>query len=35
MPRGTNYHCSLHTTMVGAIGVAAEPPPECTGPYCS
>jgi plastocyanin len=35
MPRGTNYHCSLHTTMVGAIGVAAQPPPECIGPYCS
>ncbi len=35
MSRGTNYHGSLHTTMVGAIGVASEPPPECTGPYCS
>jgi plastocyanin len=34
MPRGSNYHCSLHTTMVGAIGVQSEPPPPCTGPYC-
>jgi plastocyanin len=34
MPRGTNYHCSLHTTMVGAIGIEAEAPPPCTGPYC-
>ena len=34
MPRGTNYHCSLHTGMVGAIGVQSEPPPPCTGPYC-
>ena len=34
LSRGTNYHCALHTTMVGAIGVAAEPPPPCTGPYC-
>jgi len=34
LARGTNYHCALHTTMVGAIGIALEPPPECTGPYC-
>ena len=32
---GVNYHCTLHTNMIGAIGVAAEPPPDCTGPYCS
>jgi plastocyanin len=31
---GVNYHCTLHTNMVGAIGVAAAPPPDCTGPYC-
>ena len=31
---GTNYHCSLHTGMVGAVSAGAEPPPRCTGPYC-
>ena len=30
---GTNYHCFLHPAMVGAVGVAAAPPP-CTGIYC-
>lgn len=32
---GTNYHCSLHPAMVGAIGsTQGEPPPPCTGLYC-
>ena len=32
---GVNYHCSLHPSMVGAIGsIQGEPPPPCTGPYC-
>lgn len=32
---GTNYHCSLHPAMIGAIGAAqGEPPPPCTGEYC-
>jgi len=32
---GANYHCSIHPTMVGAIGSSAgEPPPPCTGIYC-
>ena len=31
---GTNYHCSLHTGMVGAISAGAAPPPPCTGLYC-
>jgi plastocyanin len=31
---GTNYHCSIHPTMVGAIDAEAGPPPTCTGPYC-
>ena len=32
---GTNYHCSLHPTMVGAVnGPAGAPPPACEGPYC-
>ena len=34
LSRGINYHCTLHTTMVGAIGIATEPPPPCTGEYC-
>jgi len=33
---GVNYHCSLHPSMVGAIGSQqGEAPPACTGPYCS
>jgi plastocyanin len=31
---GTNYHCSLHTGMVGAINASSGAPPPCTGPYC-
>jgi plastocyanin len=31
---GTNYHCSLHQTMVGAVSGATTPPPPCTGLYC-
>lgn len=32
---GANYHCSIHPTMVGAIGAAqGQPPPPCTGDYC-
>jgi plastocyanin len=32
---GTNYHCSIHPAMIGAIGSAqGEPPPACSGPYC-
>ena len=36
MPNGgTNYHCSLHTTMIGAVqGQNNEPPPACTI-YCT
>lgn len=36
MPNGgTNYHCSLHTTMIGAVaGSNNEPPPACTI-YCT
>jgi plastocyanin len=30
---GTNYHCSVHPAMVGAVGGSA-PPPPCTGVYC-
>lgn len=32
---GTNYHCSVHPDMIGAVsGMAGGPPPECEGPYC-
>lgn len=31
---GTNYHCFLHLTMVGAVSGATTPPPPCTGLYC-
>lgn len=32
---GANYHCSIHPTMVGAIGAAqGQPPPPCEGQYC-
>ncbi len=31
---GTNYHCSLHPAMTGAVGSATTTPPPCTGLYC-
>ena len=32
---GTNYHCSLHSNMGGAIsGAGNAPPPPCEGAYC-
>lgn len=32
---GTNYHCSLHPAMIGAVNpVAGGPPPVCEGTYC-
>lgn len=32
---GTNYHCSLHPGMVGAVNAqSGAPAPECEGPYC-
>jgi plastocyanin len=32
---GTNYHCSIHPTMIGAIDASGGSPPPCTGQYCS
>jgi plastocyanin len=33
---GTNYHCTIHTGMIGSVaGVNNEPPPPCTGLYCT
>jgi plastocyanin len=31
---GTNYHCALHTAMIGAVNAAGSAPPRCTGDYC-
>ena len=31
---GTNYHCALHTAMIGAVSAAGAAPPRCTGDYC-
>jgi plastocyanin len=32
---GTNYHCTLHSNMGGAIsGANNTPPPPCEGAYC-
>jgi plastocyanin len=31
---GTNYHCTIHPTMIGAISSSNEGPPPCTGIYC-
>lgn len=30
---GTNYHCTIHPGMIGAIAGSQGPPP-CTGQYC-
>ena len=32
---GTNYHCTLHPTMIGAVSASSgAPPPVCEGIYC-
>jgi plastocyanin len=32
---GTNYHCSIHPGMIGAVSASSgAPPPPCTGTYC-
>jgi plastocyanin len=31
---GTNYHCSVHPDMVGAVNGTTGGPPRCEGPYC-
>ena len=31
---GTNYHCSLHPDMIGAVSGASGEVPRCEGPYC-
>jgi plastocyanin len=33
---GTNYHCTLHPSMIGSVAAASgAPPPTCEGAYCS
>jgi plastocyanin len=32
---GTNYHCSLHAGMVGAVSATTGQTPECEGQYCT
>jgi plastocyanin len=32
---GTNYHCSVHPDMIGAVSGTSGGPPPCEGPYCS
>lgn len=32
---GTNYHCALHPSMIGAVAPSTgAPPPPCVGEYC-
>ncbi len=31
---GTNYHCSIHPTMIGRVSAEGGAPPPCTGIYC-
>ena len=31
---GTNYHCTIHPDMIGAVSAADGAPPKCTGIYC-
>jgi plastocyanin len=32
---GTNYHCSIHPGMIGAVSAnSGAPPPACSGAYC-
>ena len=32
--QGTNYHCSVHPDMIGAVSGTSGGPPPCEGPYC-
>ena len=31
---GSNYHCSIHPTMVGVVNDSGGGTPPCTGQYC-
>lgn len=32
---GTNYHCTVHPDMIGAVSGTSGEPPLCQGPYCA
>ena len=33
--RGTNYHCTIHPSMIGSVSPSTGgEPPACEGPYC-
>ena len=32
---GTNYHCSVHPDMIGAVSGIGGGAPPCEGPYCA
>jgi plastocyanin len=32
---GTNYHCTVHPDMIGAVSGISGGPPACEGPYCA
>src|SRR5688572_27112223 len=32
---GTNYHCSVHPDMIGAVSGGSGEVPRCEGPYCA
>ena len=33
---GTNYHCTIHPGMIGAVAASSgDPAPACEGPYCT
>ena len=32
---GTNYHCTVHPDMIGAVSGISGGPPPCEGPYCA
>ncbi len=31
---GTNYHCTIHPLMIGAVSANDGTPPQCRGDYC-
>ncbi|HUL72435.1 MAG TPA: hypothetical protein VLT86_05000 [Vicinamibacterales bacterium] len=31
---GTNYHCTIHPLMIGAVNASSGAPPDCRGAYC-
>jgi plastocyanin len=31
---GTNYHCSIHPSMIGSVNAPGQAAPPCSGAYC-